>query len=413
MRSPDGARPLSRTCPLHRIGTGAGGLRTTLRGRVVTLTEAGELADGVVSFDGPLLDYVGPAAEFDGELPTLAGEPPIVLPGLIDVHCHGGGGFGFPETDFDGIVNAVGFHRGRGTTTLVASLVSATEAELLERIDLLGKAVDAGLLAGIHLEGPFISEHRCGAHDPARIVPGDPAMLRRLLRHGDGRIVSVTVAPETAHFDELADLLNEAGVLLSLGHTVADYERSVRAMRRGDRVSITHLFNAMPALAHRDANFLTAAMAAAGRGDVVAELIADGVHLADGTVRMVFDTLGADNLALITDAMAAAGMPDGRYHLGILDVIVADGVSRLYDPHGPGTIAGGTACASDVLRRTVFHAGVDLTSAATAACATPARLLGIDDRVGALRAGMRADVLVTDSQLTPVTVYKDGLPWNS
>ncbi|MEV6769161.1 amidohydrolase family protein [Nocardia sp. NPDC051030] len=388
-------------------------MRTTLRGRVVTLTEAGELADGVVSFDGPRLDYVGPATGFDGELPALPEEPPVILPGLIDVHCHGGGGFGFPETDVDGVIVAANFHRGRGTTTLVASLVSATEAELRERIDILGKAIDDGLLAGIHLEGPFISEHRRGAHNPDRIVPGDPAMLERLLDHAAGRIVSVTLAPETERFDELADVLADANVVLSLGHTVADYDRSVHAIRRGRRVSITHLFNAMPELAHRDANFLTAAMAAAGRGDVVAEVIGDGVHLADGVVRMVFDTIGPDNLALITDAMAAAGEPDGRYHLGSLDVVVKDGVSRIYDPDGEGAIAGGTASASDVLRRTVFHAGVDLTAAATAAAATPARLLGRADRVGALQPGMQADVLVTDPQLNPLTVYKDGTPWNS
>ncbi|WP_327145799.1 N-acetylglucosamine-6-phosphate deacetylase [Nocardia sp. NBC_01327] len=388
-------------------------MRTTLRGRVVSLTEAGDIADGVVSFDGPVLDFVGPAQGFTGELPAVADCPPVILPGLIDVHCHGGGGFGFPEADAEGIAVAADFHRRRGTTTLVASLVSATETELRERIGVLGGAVDSGLLAGIHLEGPFISEHRRGAHNPDRIIAGDPAMLDRLIDYAGGRIVSVTIAPEVVHFDALADVLADANVVLSLGHTVADYERSVHAMRRGWRVSITHLFNAMPELAHRDANFLTAAMAAAGRGDVVAEVIGDGVHLADGTVRMVFDTLGPDNLALITDAMAAAGQPDGRYHLGSLDVVVKDGVSRLYDPNGEGAIAGGTATASDVLRRTVFHAGVELTAAATAACATPARLLGRADQIGALRAGMHADVLVTDHHLTPLTVYKDGVPWNS
>ncbi|MFE2994022.1 N-acetylglucosamine-6-phosphate deacetylase [Nocardia sp. NPDC059246] len=388
-------------------------MTTTLRGRVVTLTEAGELADGVVSFDGARLDYVGPATGFGGDLPDLPDEPPIILPGLIDVHCHGGGGFGFPETDPGGVAAAANFHRRRGTTTLVASLVSATEAELRDRIDVLGKAIDDGLLAGIHLEGPFISEHRRGAHDPDRIIAGDPALLERLLDYAGGRVVSVTVAPETANFDALADVLADANVILSLGHTVADYEQSVHAMRRGRRVSITHLFNAMPELAHRDANFLTAAMAAAGRGDVVAEVIGDGVHLADGTVRMVFDTIGPDNLALITDAMAAAGQPDGRYQLGSLDVVVRAGISRIYDPDGEGAIAGGTATAVEVLRRTVFHAGVELTAAATAACATPARLLGMADDLGALAPGMRADVLVADHHLNPVTVYKDGALWNS
>ncbi|MTE15130.1 N-acetylglucosamine-6-phosphate deacetylase [Nocardia aurantiaca] len=388
-------------------------MTTTLRGRVVTLTEAGELADGVVSFTGPRLDYIGPATGFGGALPDPPEHPPIILPGLIDVHCHGGGGFGFPETDPEGVAAAASFHRGRGTTTLVASLVSATEAELRDRIDVLGEAIDDGLLAGIHLEGPFISEHRCGAHDPGRILPGDPALLQRLIDHAGGRIISVTVAPETANFDALADVLADANVILSLGHTVADYERSVHAMRRGWRVSITHLFNAMPELVHRDANFLTAAMAAAGRGDVVAEVIGDGVHLADGTVRMVFDTIGPDNLVLITDAMAAAGQPDGRYQLGSLDVVVREGISRIYDPEGEGVIAGGTATASDVLRRTVFHAGVELDAAATAACATPARLLGMAAEIGALAPGMRADVLVTDPHLNPVTVYKDGAPWNS
>ncbi|MGW4243700.1 N-acetylglucosamine-6-phosphate deacetylase [Nocardia sp. NPDC004722] len=388
-------------------------MTTTLRGRVVTLTEAGELADGVVSFSGPRLDYVGPATGFGGELPELTGRPPIILPGLIDVHCHGGGGFGFPETDADGVAIAANYHRSQGTTTLVASLVSATEAELRDRIDVLGKAIDDGLLAGIHLEGPFISEHRRGAHDPQRILPGDPALLERLLDYAGGRVVSMTIAPETENFDALADVLADANVILSLGHTVADYDKSVHAMRRGWRVSITHLFNAMPELAHRDANFLTAAMAAAGRGDVVAEVIGDGVHLADGTVRMVFDTIGPDNLALITDAMAAAGQPDGRYQLGSLDVVVADGISRIYDPNGEGPIAGGTATAAQVLRRTVFDAGVELTAAATAACATPARLLGMADEIGALHPGMRADVLVTDHNLNPVDVFKDGVQWNS
>ncbi|WP_019925631.1 N-acetylglucosamine-6-phosphate deacetylase [Nocardia sp. BMG111209] len=386
-------------------------MTTVLRGRVVTGTEAGAITDAVVAFDGPTIEFVGPAEEFEGDLPPV--EPVLVLPGLVDVHCHGGGGFGFPDADEAGIAAAAAFHRGRGTTTLVGSLVSATEAELAERIGILGKAVDDGLLAGIHLEGPFISVHRPGAHAPDRIVPGDPAMLRRLLERADGRVVSVTIAPETENFDELGDLVAEAGAVLSLGHTVADYARSSHALWRGGRISVTHLCNGMPTLEHRHPNFLTAALSAAAHGVAVAEVIGDGVHLAYGTVRMLFDTLGARHIALITDAMAAAGQPDGRYRLGSLDVVVTDGVSRLDGPDGPGAIAGGTASASDVLRRTVFCAAVDLCSAVTAASATGARLLGRAHRIGALRPGAAADVLVTDTRLWPVRVYKEGALWNS
>ncbi|MCX4092539.1 amidohydrolase family protein [Nocardia sp. alder85J] len=382
-----------------------------LRGRVVG--EEAVIADGVVAFDGPVLEFVGPAAEFEGEAPAAVERPGLVLPGLVDVHCHGGGGYGFPDADAAGVLAAAAFHRGRGTTTLVGSLVSATEAELAERIGVLAGAVDGGMLAGIHLEGPFISVQRPGAHALDRIVPGDPAMLRRLLERAGGRVAAVTIAPETDNFDELATLIAEAGTVLSLGHTVADYARSSHALWRGGRISVTHLCNGMPPLEHRHPNFLTAALSAAAHGVAVAEVIGDGVHLAYGTVRMLFDTLGARHIALVTDAMAAAGQPDGRYRLGSLDVVVTDGVSRLYDPDGPGAIAGGTATASEVLRRTVCCAAVELGAAVTAAAGTGARLLGRAGRIGALRAGAVADVLVTDTGLRPVRVYKEGALWNS
>lgn len=384
-----------------------------VRGRLVTLTAAGVIEDGVVSFEDSRLGYVGPADEFPGSPPPPDASA-IVLPGLVDVHCHGGGGYGFPDADLDGIIEAARFHRSHGTTTLVASLVSAGEAELGTRLDALAPAVDNGLLSGIHLEGPFISEHRCGAHDPTRIVPGDPAMLRRLIERAGGRIASVTLAPETARFDELTRILADAGILISLGHTEASYDRTTSALSetRTARTSITHLFNAMAPLAHRKAGFLTAALAAAGRGEVVVELIGDGVHLADGTVQMVFDTIGAEHIALITDAMAAAGRPDGRYRLGGLDVDVLDGVARLRSPTGDGAIAGGTATALAVLRRTVRDAGVDLVDAIRSATATPARLLGIHGDRGVLRTGMRADLIVTDSDLESPTVYKNGELWS-
>ncbi|MYW72031.1 N-acetylglucosamine-6-phosphate deacetylase, partial [Pseudonocardia sp. SID8383] len=271
--------------------------------------------------------------------------------------------------------------------------VSAPPTVLAERIATLRPLVVAGDLAGIHLEGPFLAAARCGAHDPRAILPGDPALLDELLTKADGAVASVTYAPETAHAADLLAVLATHGVLPSIGHTDADARTTATGIARagGAPMSATHLFNAMPPMHHRAPGPVAACLAAAARGELVVELVADGVHLSPDTVAAVFDLVGPDRVALVTDAMAAAGMPDGRYHLGTMQVRVDDGVARI--PDGP--IAGGTACLVDVVRATVRDAGVRLQDAVLAATRTPARLLGLDGEVGSLAPGHRADVLVT------------------
>jgi N-acetylglucosamine-6-phosphate deacetylase len=272
--------------------------------------------------------------------------------------------------------------------------------------------VATGELAGVHLEGPFLAAARCGAQDPAALLPGDPDLLRRLLAAGAGSVVSMTLAPETRAAAELIAVLRLSGVLPSFGHTDADAASTtaaIRAAAAGGRLSATHLFNGMPPLLSRAPGPVAACLAAAARGELVLELVGDGVHLAPETVATVFDLVGADAVALTTDAMAAAGMPDGSYRLGALPVVVAGGVARLARADGAaGAIAGGTSRLVDVLRRTVRDAGVDLATAVTAATRTPARLLGCDGEVGELTAGRRADVLVTDPALVPTAVLRAG-----
>lgn len=380
---------------------------TVLRGTVVT--DGRTLPDGVVAIDGDRIAWVGPAGAWPGPSPLPPPSDSHVLPGLVDVHCHGGAGHGFPEAAAAGLHAAVAHHRAHGTTTLLGSLVSATAATLRERIAALAPLVRSGELAGIHLEGPFLAAARCGAQDPAAIVPGDPDLLDRLLDEGDGTVATMTLAPETPRYDELLAVLGRHGVLPGLGHTDATAARTTAAIREaGPRVSATHLFNGMPELHHRSPGPVAACLAAAGRGEMVVELIGDGVHLADETVAAVFDLVGPDRIALVTDAMAAAGMPDGDYALGSMDVRVVDRVARLAGPGG--AIAGGTAHLVDVVRRAVRGGGVALGDAVRAASATPARLLGIDDEVGDLVPGRRADVLVTDGDLRPVRVLRAGLP---
>ncbi|QXG76527.1 amidohydrolase family protein [Modestobacter sp. L9-4] len=381
-----------------------------LRGRLVSGGQV--VADGLVAVTGGTVTWAGPTTGWTGPaaLPPPAPDR-LLLPGLVDVHCHGGGGAGFPDDDLAGVHAAVAAHRSRGTTSLVASLVSAPPAVLRERIALLAPLVTAGELAGLHLEGPFLSAARCGAQDPAALLAGDPELLADLLAVAPGAVVSMTLAPETARAGQLVEVLRAHGVLPSFGHTDADAATTTTAVRSAaatGRVSVTHLFNAMAPLASRAPGPVAAYLAAAARGELVVELVGDGVHLAPETVAAVFDLVGPGQVALVTDAMAAAGMPDGRYRLGALPVQVSGGTARLATDDGtPGAIAGGTARLVDVVARTVA-AGVPLAAAVTAATATPAGLLGLSPRVGDLVAGARADVLVTDPDLEPVAVLRAG-----
>ncbi|MBS4103616.1 N-acetylglucosamine-6-phosphate deacetylase [Tsukamurella paurometabola] len=377
-----------------------------LRGTVVT--PSGAIDDGVLALADGRIAEVGPASAFPpATLPAPSDR--VYLPGMIDVHCHGGGGFGFPDSDADGARAAAAHHLGRGTTTLLASLVSAAPEKLLERIATLAPLVDDGTVAGLHLEGPFLAQEVCGAQDPRYIIDGDPALLAMLLDAAGGRIRSMTVAAETPHFADLARQLSDAGAVVSVGHTAGDYDTVAAALSTPDGpVSITHLFNGMHPMHHRHPGAVGAALKVAGEGRAVAEIIGDGVHLAAGTVAMVFATVGPDHVALVSDAMQAAGMPDGQYSLGPLDVTVGGGVARLTTPDGsPGAIAGGTSSVLDVVVRAVRHSGVSLADAARAGATTPARLLGLKDR-GELSAGQRADVLELSADLALLRVLRAG-----
>jgi N-acetylglucosamine-6-phosphate deacetylase len=378
-----------------------------LRGKLITGGRM--LADGVVETSGDRVVWAGSASERTDQLPEPADPGTTIIPGLVDVHCHGAGGFGFPEADRDGSIAAADHHRHNGTTSVIGSLVSAPPNVLHGRIELLASLVERGTLAGIHLEGPFLSVLRCGAQDPASILDGDPALLESLLAAGLGHIRSMTIAPETAHFAELSTMLTENGVVVSIGHTDASNPTATRSIAHSAHapLSATHLFNGMAPMHHREPGAVAACLAAAARGQMVVELVGDGVHLADETVSTVFDLVGPHQIALVSDAMAAAGMPDGRYPLGPLDVDVVDGVARLAG-QGDTAIAGGTSRLMDIVRRTVLDAGVDLLAAVTAATATPAALLGLTGIVGDLVPGCRADLVVTDKKLLPRAVMASG-----
>ncbi|MBT2597487.1 N-acetylglucosamine-6-phosphate deacetylase [Arthrobacter sp. ISL-72] len=413
--------------------SGNGGIELGLRGRLIT-GRPGEtvIDDGTVLIAGERILWCGPTAELPAGVDVDTQQVPVILPGLVDVHCHGAVGRTF-SADAEGARLAAAYHAAQGTTSVLASLVSAPSSVLLEQIAVLRELVQDGTLAGLHLEGPFIAKSMCGAQDPAAIIDGDPELLRQWLEAGQGTLRSLTLAPETAHFGDLVALCRRYGVVPSLGHTDATAALTREALGGAIEAgaasagavtgtwSATHLFNRMPPLGHRQPGpipvLLQAAVDAPDR--MVLELVADGVHLDPEIVRMVFGLVGPGSIALITDAMAAAGMSDGHYTLGSLDVLVQDRVARLVPGAGdaiPGAIAGATSLLLDNVRRCVEW-GVPLADAVAAASSTPARLMGLDRRgaaegspypVGSIARGYRADVLVTTEELELLQAYRAG-----
>lgn len=324
-----------------------------------------------------------------------------VVPGFVDIHVHGGGGRSFPSGDPEQAVQAVRFHRGHGTTTMLASLVSAPPAELLRSVSALTDLVEDGVLAGIHLEGPYLSVGRCGAHDPVALRDPDRAEVARLLRAGRGTIRMVTLAPERPGGLAAVRQFADAGVTVAVGHTDADYRTTRDAIEAGARVA-THLFNAMPPVHHRDPGPVIALLE---DPRVVLELIADGTHLHPAIVRQVVTAAGPDRVALVTDAMSAAGLGDGRYRLGSLDVEVAQGTARLAD----GTIAGSTTTTSALFATALqsLTGQEPLLRASAMTAATPAAAVGLEE-VGALVPGSLADLVVLDATTHVVAVMRHG-----
>ena len=358
------------------------------------------IEDGWLRIAGGRIDALGTATDPvpAGPVRDLAGR--YVTPGFVDIHVHGGGGASFTTGDLDEARVAAKFHLGHGTTTCLASLVTAPPEELARNADALGGLVDDGLIAGVHLEGPFLSAKRCGAQDPRYLRAPDKDALETVLRPEHVRMV--TIAPELDGALDAVRRVAGGGAIAAVGHTDASYAQTTAAFDAGATVA-THLFNGMRGLHHRDPGPVGAAL---NDARVTVELINDGIHLHPAVVDLVMRA-GAGEKTFVTDAMGAAGMGDGAYRLGSMDVRVRDGVARLTDGDA---IAGSTLTMDAAVRNAVHASGLPLPVAVATAASVPARVLGLDGEIGALRPGLRADLLVLDADLTVEEVYRAGAP---
>lgn len=338
--------------------------------------------DGVVRARG-----MGPAPAH-----PAAAHVDVVAPGLVDTHVHGARGVDFATPGADPSP-AIVAHRAAGATALVASLATSTPEALLTRVTELRPLVRDGHLAGLHLEGPWLSTARRGAHNADLLRAPDLREIDRVLDAGEGTVRMVTLAPELPGALPAIGRLIEAGVTVALGHSEADVDTASRAMDAGASV-VTHLFNGMPPMLSREPGLVGAALSRPG---LVVELIADGIHVSDPVVDVVF--AAADGrISLVSDAMAATALGDGRYDLAGSDVTVADGVARLT---AGSSLAGSTTTLGSSVARLLAR-GRPAVPVLLAATLTPARALGLD--VPAVRVGDPADlVTVTAGALRVMT----------
>lgn len=357
---------------------------TTLLHSAVAVDARGETPDAWLLLEGDSIVAVGSGAQRPDadQLVDLAGR--WLTPGFIDLHCHGGGGEDFATGD---LPTALATHRSHGTTRSLVSLVAEPIDVLVEQLSAVADVafVDP-LVLGSHLEGPFLEPSRRGAHAEHVLRRPDPRVIDDLLAAAGGTMRQVTLAPELPGALAAIEQFVAAGVVVAVGHTAADADTTRAAFDAGATL-LTHAFNAMPGIHHRHPGPVVAAFE---DRRVTLELVLDGRHV-DASVAKIAFALAPGRVAIVTDAMAAAGAQDGSYRLGSLDVLVRGGVATVA---GIDTIAGSTLTLDAALRMALVAVRLPRPTAVASLTSIPARVLGLSGRFGLLEPGYAADVVV-------------------
>lgn len=361
-------------------------MKAIINGRIIS--ETGVLSGKAVLFDESIADIVP-----ENELKEIEIDERIdakghyVSPGFIDIHAHGAAGCDIMDEDDGGITLISGKKAASGVTSFLPTTMTMDLHSIEKALCRIRKAMgeSGGVhVLGCHLEGSFISKKFPGAQDDRYILYPDDALVKR---YGDV-IKMITMAPEHGNAHGFIKSCVDDGIVISIGHSSATYDEAAEAIKLGAR-AVTHIFNAMPPLHHRNPGIIGAAM---DSDDVYCELIADNIHVHPAVQRILLKSKGIGRLILVTDSMRATGMDDGRYEIGGQAVDVKDGVARLEN----GALAGSTLTIDRALSNFRRNTGISIEDAVKPVTVNPARLLGIDGRKGVLRQGADADIVVID-----------------
>lgn len=372
----------------------------TLVGDIVT--ENGVLTDGALTIDDGKIVELMPSphsADFDAS-------GCLILPGFVDLHIHGGGGADFMDGTPDAVRQVCRTHARFGTTSLLATTMTASRAVTDAAIAAVRQVVESGQnddearIVGIHLEGPYINVGKRGAQPEEFVRPPDVAEFMHWLERGGGLVKQITLAPEIAGAEELIKAAREANVNVSLGHTDATAVDVETAIEWGANQA-THTFNAMRGLHHREPGTVGAVLT---RPELLAEAIADGVHLHPLVVQLILAAKGVNGATLITDAIEGVAMPDGEWTLGGQTVYVRNGTAAFAD----GTLAGSVLTMNRAFRNAMTWANLTPVQASRFASANAARQLGMDSEIGRLEVGKRADIVILDPQTGDVALTLIG-----
>jgi N-acetylglucosamine-6-phosphate deacetylase len=378
--------------------------KSIFRGNLV-LTEK-ILENGAVVVEGERIVGVFPSAAG----PVLDGAELIdhgdryISPGLIDLHLHGAMGRDVMDGSVAGLEEIAAYQARHGVTGFVATTLAAPLSRLEDAVMGIKSALAEPLsseILGLHLEGPFLSFEKKGAQNPQFIRPIDRDAMGAVLKLCGGLKTIITVAPEVGDNLSFIPGLNEAGLLVSVGHSAAGYELAMTSIERGV-AHATHLYNAMSGFLPREPGVIGAVLDSDG---VTAELIADGVHVHPAALRMAIRQKGAERICLITDSLNAAGLGEGEYRVGGLDAVVADGQARLKES---GALAGSVLTLNRAVKNVIDWTGLSVPQAVRLASLNPARVLGLDSQIGSIEANKLANLAVFDRDFNVVTTILRG-----